>query len=96
MSKSSSFNDHSRSALAYVWGKYREYAVTSQKRKADISKWRLRVLLLGMASVILGAFGASGWTCSLFSGKIYKKKPAARSTAAHLLKPLIRVGLKMR
>jgi hypothetical protein len=54
MSTSSSLNDHSRSALAYVWGKYREYAMSSRKRKADISRWRLRVLILGISGAILG------------------------------------------
>jgi hypothetical protein len=54
MSTSSSLNDHSRSALAYVWGKYREYAMNSRKRKAEISGWRLRVLILGISGAVLG------------------------------------------
>jgi hypothetical protein len=73
MSTSSSLNDHSRSALAYVWGKYREYAINSRKRKAEISGWRLRVLLLGISGAILGTLcqetmrlgldKATDWSC---------------------------------
>jgi hypothetical protein len=44
----------SNSALAYVWGKYREYALTSRKRKAELTAWRLRVLIFGITSAILG------------------------------------------
>ena len=41
-------------ALAYVWGKYREYALTSRKRKAELTSWRYRVLLFGVTGAILG------------------------------------------
>lgn len=41
-------------ALAYVWGKYREYAFTSRKRKAELTSWRYRVLLFGVTGAILG------------------------------------------
>ncbi len=41
-------------ALAYAWGKYREYALTSRKRKAQLSSWRYRILLFGIAGAVLG------------------------------------------
>ena len=44
----------SNSALAYVGGKYREYALTSRKRKAELTAWRLRVLIFGITGAILG------------------------------------------
>jgi len=54
MSKITSNPDKSNSALAYVWGKYREYALTSRKRKAELTKWRLRVFIFGITGAILG------------------------------------------
>ena len=36
--------DPSHFAFTYVWGKYREYALTSRKRKAELTAWRFRVL----------------------------------------------------
>ena len=54
MSELTSNQDKSNSALAYVWGKYREYAITSRKRKAELTAWRLRVLIFGITGAILG------------------------------------------
>ena len=54
MSKLISNQDKSNSALAYVWGKYREYALTSRKRKAELTAWRFRVLIFGITGAILG------------------------------------------
>ena len=50
----SSQQDRSKSALAYVWGKYREFALTSRKRKEELTSWRYRVLLFGIIGAILG------------------------------------------
>lgn len=49
----SSQQDRSKSALAYVWGKYREFALTSRKRKEELTSWRYRVLLFGITGAIL-------------------------------------------
>ena len=46
--------DTSHFAFAYVWGKYREYALPSRKRKAELTAWRFRVLLFGITGAILG------------------------------------------
>lgn len=46
--------DTSHSAFSYVWGKYREHALTSRKRKAELTTWRFRVLLFGITGAILG------------------------------------------
>ena len=54
MSKLTSNPDKSNSVLAYVWGKYREYALTSRKRKEELTKWRLRVFIFGISGAILG------------------------------------------
>ena len=54
MSKLASNPDKSNSALAYVWGKYCEYALTSRKRKDELTKWRFRVLIFGIIGAILG------------------------------------------
>ena len=54
MSKLASNPDKSNSALAYVWGKYREYALTSRKRKAELTAWRFRVFIFGITGAILG------------------------------------------
>ena len=54
MSKLTSNQDKSNSALAYVWGKYREYALTSRKRKDELTAWRFRVLIFGITGAILG------------------------------------------
>lgn len=50
-------------ALAYVWGKYKEYALTSRKRKAELTSWRYRVLLFGIAGAALGTLSqqSTGW-----------------------------------
>ncbi|TFG50129.1 MAG: DUF4231 domain-containing protein [Anaerolineales bacterium] len=48
--------DKSNSNLLYVWGKYREYALTSRKRKAELTAWRYRVLIFGIVGAILGTF----------------------------------------
>jgi len=37
-------------------GKYREYALTSRKRKAELTSWRYRVLLFGVTGAILGTY----------------------------------------
>lgn len=54
MNVSLSNRDKSNSALAYVWGKYREYALTSRKRKAELTAWRFRVFIFGITGAILG------------------------------------------
>ena len=54
MSELTSNQDKSNSVLAYVWGKYREYALTSRKRKAELTAWRFRVLIFGITGAILG------------------------------------------
>jgi hypothetical protein len=54
MSKLTSNQVKSNSALAYVWGKYREYALTSRKRKTELTAWRLRVFIFGITGAILG------------------------------------------
>jgi hypothetical protein len=54
MSELTSNQDKSNSALAYVWQKYREYALSSRKRKAELTKWRLRVFIFGITGAILG------------------------------------------
>ncbi len=50
----SSQRDRSRSALPHVWGKYREFALTSRKRKGELTSWRYRVLLFGIIGAVLG------------------------------------------
>jgi hypothetical protein len=52
MSKLTSNQNKSNSTLAYVWGKYREYALTSRKRKDELTKWRLRVLIFGISYLL--------------------------------------------
>lgn len=54
MSKLTSNQDKPNSALAYVWGKYREYALTSRKRKAELTALRFRVLIFGITGALLG------------------------------------------
>ncbi len=54
MSELTSNQDKSNSTLAYVWGKYREYALTSRKRKAELTAWRFRVLIFGITGALLG------------------------------------------
>jgi hypothetical protein len=54
MSKLTSNQDKSNSALAYVWRKYREYALTSRKRKAELTAWRFRIFIFGITGAILG------------------------------------------
>jgi hypothetical protein len=51
---STSNQDKSNFVLTYVWGKYREYAHTSRKRKAELTTWRYRVLLFGITGALLG------------------------------------------
>jgi len=41
-------------ALAYAWEKYRVYANTSRKRKAELTAWRFRVIVLGIGGAVLG------------------------------------------
>jgi hypothetical protein len=60
MSKLASNQAKSNSALAYVWGKYREYALTSRKRKMKRNK--NIGLSLGVSAILLGALGLTGWT----------------------------------
>ncbi len=43
-------------ALAFTWGKYREFSATARKRKDEISNWRFRVLMLGVGGAISGVF----------------------------------------
>ena len=50
----SSQQDRSKSALAYVWGEYRKFALTSRKRKEELTSWRYRVLLFGIIGAVLG------------------------------------------
>lgn len=45
-----------RAALEHFWGQYRVWAETAGKHQRSLSAWRLRVLLLGMAAAVLGAF----------------------------------------
>jgi hypothetical protein len=54
MSELASNQDKSNSVLAYVWGKYREYALTSRKRKAELTAWRFRVFIFGITGALLG------------------------------------------
>jgi hypothetical protein len=60
MSELTSNQAKSNSTLAYVWGKYREYAFTSRKRKMKRNK--NMGLSLGVFAVVLGALGITGWT----------------------------------
>lgn len=39
-------------ALANTWGKYREFAATSRKKKKRLEFWRCRVLILGIAGAV--------------------------------------------
>lgn len=48
----SSSQDNPNSALSHAWGKYRVYAATSRKRKAQLTTWRLCVLTLGIGGAI--------------------------------------------
>ena len=54
MSKLTYDQDKPNSALAYIWGKYREYALTSRKRKAELTALRFRVLIFGITGALLG------------------------------------------
>ncbi len=46
--------DKDNFALVYAWEKYRVYAKTSRKRKSELTAWRFRVLVLGIAGAVLG------------------------------------------
>jgi multisubunit Na+/H+ antiporter MnhG subunit len=46
--------DKDNFALAYAWEKYRVYANTSRKRKAELTAWRFRVIVLGIGGAVLG------------------------------------------
>ncbi|MGD2084731.1 MAG: DUF4231 domain-containing protein [Candidatus Aminicenantes bacterium] len=45
--------DQPNAALANIWGKYREFAATSRKKKKRLEIWRCRVLILGIAGAVL-------------------------------------------
>jgi hypothetical protein len=64
MTNSSSTKERSRdSALAFAWGQYRVFAATSRALKAELSAWRLRVLILSISGAILGSLcqQSTGW-----------------------------------
>src|SRR5580765_1931475 len=42
------------SALEYVWGEYRVWAATARQQRAEITSWRLRVLVLTIVAALLG------------------------------------------
>jgi len=42
------------SALAFIWGQYRVFAATSRALKAELSNWRLRVLILSIVGALFG------------------------------------------
>lgn len=46
--------DQPNASLANTWGKYREFAATSRKKKKRLEIWRCRVLILGIAGAVLG------------------------------------------
>lgn len=67
----SSLKEHNGdSALAFTWGQYRVFAATSRAIKAELSAWRLRVLVLSIAGAILGTLcqQSTGW--GLAGGKL--------------------------
>src|SRR5256885_2061433 len=51
------------SALKYIWGQYRTWAITSRMCKAEVLRWRKTVLLLSIIGAILGTLcqQARGW-----------------------------------
>ena len=71
MRDSSSSKERNRdSALAFTWGQYRVFAATSRALKAELSAWRLRVLVLSITGAILGTLcqQSTGW--GLAGGKL--------------------------
>jgi len=47
-------NDALNAALKSMWGQYRTWAVTSQRYKGEVSRWRNIVLVLSISGAILG------------------------------------------
>jgi hypothetical protein len=45
--------DQPNAVLANTWGKYREFAATSRKKKKRLEIWHCRVLILGIAGAVL-------------------------------------------
>ena len=71
MNTSSSSKKRSKeSALAYTWGQKCVFAATSSAHKAELSAWRLRVLVLSITGAILGTLcqQSTGW--GLAGGKL--------------------------
>jgi hypothetical protein len=70
MSDSSPPKERNRdSALAFTWGQYRVFAATSRALKAELSAWRLRVLILSITGAILGTLCQQSTAWGLAGGK---------------------------
>lgn len=41
-------------ALAHIWGKYRDFATTSRKKKVQLGSWCYRELILGITGAVFG------------------------------------------
>jgi len=65
-------------AIAYAWGEYRVWAATARHQKAEISAWRLRVLVLTVLGALMGAASSelsgilvnASWVAGIIAGAL--------------------------
>jgi len=66
--------EHANAALENIWEKYREVAATARKKKAQLIKWRYRILILGIVGAILGVLCQEAIRLGINSG-VYSSVP---------------------
>ena len=59
-----------KSALEFIWGQYRIWSATSRAYQSQLSSWRRRVLLFGIAGAVIGTLSSQESILGNFGSKI--------------------------